>query len=123
MTHGVMTGLWTFYSENGRLEKEIDENAKFGPFGPDQLLLFLEKENLINLKTGEGLKYLNIGFGSEQIPNVTEMRKTQPGLPDKWEWSVSYCKSVPACDHTYLIDSWNGKVISHRNIKGVELVK
>lgn len=121
--NGVMIGNWRFYDEKGQLTSELNEDNKFGKFGPLQVLKFLENERLINLKTGEGFQYLNISFGTQKIPDIHEARKNNVGLPDKGEWSISFCKSVPACDHIYIIDGEDGKVISHKNIKGEEMIK
>jgi hypothetical protein len=51
---GVPVDLWQYFDENGNLEKEIDENKKFGKFGPNELLKFLESKKIIDIKTGEG---------------------------------------------------------------------
>ena len=46
-----------YYSEDGYLVKEVNENKKFGTVKPAQILKFLEREGWINLKTGEGRSY------------------------------------------------------------------
>lgn len=42
------------YDENFNLVKEINEDEKFGKVKPNDILLFLEKEGYINVKTGQG---------------------------------------------------------------------
>lgn len=42
------------YDEKGSLIKTEDENKKFGKIKPNDILLFLQKEGYINVKTGEG---------------------------------------------------------------------
>lgn len=113
-------GQWTYYNTDGSVAKQVDEDKKFGKFGPMQLLEYLQKEKLIDLKTGAGRQYIiNISYGIQK----KDSKDTSWGVPDKGQWSVTYTKSTPQIDHTYIIDSQTGKLISHKNIKGEELVK
>ncbi len=116
-------GKWQYYDEKGILIKEENEEAKFGKFGHENLLKFLETEGLINTKTGEGKKFLNISYGVDTITKIVEERKENPWMPNKGEWSVIYSKTLPLNDHIYIINGESGKVISHRDIKGNELAK
>ena len=45
-------GIWYEYDEQGKLIKETDEDKKFGKFGYNELLKFLDKEKQINLNKG-----------------------------------------------------------------------
>ncbi|NRS88573.1 hypothetical protein HNQ02_001487 [Flavobacterium sp. 7E] len=45
-------GIWYDYDENGKLIKQTDEDKKFGKFGYNELLKFLDKEKQINLRKG-----------------------------------------------------------------------
>ncbi|WP_458008567.1 hypothetical protein [Flavobacterium sp. PL002] len=45
-------GIWYHYDEQGNLIKETDEDKKFGKFGYNELLKFLDKEKQINLRKG-----------------------------------------------------------------------
>lgn len=45
-------GIWYEYDEQGKLIKQIDEDKKFGKFGYNELLKFLNKEKQINLHKG-----------------------------------------------------------------------
>lgn len=44
----------TYYSLNGSLEKQVNENEKFGKVKPVDILKFLQKKGKINMTTGEG---------------------------------------------------------------------
>jgi len=46
-------GEWEYYDKNGKLTSKVDEDAKFGKFGYDELLRFLHEKGHINLETGE----------------------------------------------------------------------
>ncbi|ELY2018408.1 hypothetical protein SL053_002332 [Flavobacterium psychrophilum] len=45
-------GIWDEYDEKGNLIKQTDEDKKFGKFGYNELLKFLDKEKKISLKNG-----------------------------------------------------------------------
>ena len=49
----VSIGLWQYYDENGKLIKEVNEDAKFRFWTSDKILEILHNEGLINLRTGE----------------------------------------------------------------------
>lgn len=117
----VAIGKWTYYNTDGSIAKQVDEDNKFGKFGTAQLLDFLQKQKLVNLKTGAGREYLwNVSFGTEKLDAKS---KSLPGSLDKGQWSIMYTKSMPFIDHTFIIDSQTGRLISHKNLKGDELVK
>ena len=48
----VSIGIWKFYDENGKLIKEVNEDAKFRFWTSDKILEILHNEGLINLRTG-----------------------------------------------------------------------
>ena len=62
---GVRVGEWRHYDETGQLIKTVDEDAKFGKFGYNELLLLLHKRGHINIETGAGREGLDISFNSE----------------------------------------------------------
>jgi hypothetical protein len=121
LLYNVPVGSWIYYNTDGSVNKQVDEDKKFGRFGPAQLSTFLQKEKLVNLKTGAGREYLQtVNFGTEKLdPKV----RHSWGAPDKGQWSVIYTKSTPLIDHTYIIDSQTGRLVSHKNLKGEELVR
>ena len=45
-------GIWDEYDEKGDLIKQTDEDKKFGKFGYNELLKFMDKEKKISLKNG-----------------------------------------------------------------------
>lgn len=117
----VAIGKWIYYNRDGSIAKQVDEDKKFGKFGAAQLLNFLQKQKLVNLKTGAGREYLiSVDFGTEKLDPKS---KHSWGSPDKGQWSVTYTKSMPFIDHTFIIDSQTGRLISHKNLKGDELVQ
>ncbi len=51
---GVVVGITNLYDEKRIIIKSLDEDVKFEDVKPNDILHFMEKEGLINLKTGEG---------------------------------------------------------------------
>ena len=51
--NGVKVGKWIYFDERGNVMKTVDEDAKFGRFDCKELLAFLDKESLIDVKTGK----------------------------------------------------------------------
>lgn len=56
----LLTGIWKYYDEYGNLIKEINEDRKFRKIKQNDILKFVEKEECINLKTGEGREFAEI---------------------------------------------------------------
>ncbi|MDR2916332.1 MAG: hypothetical protein LBV74_16150 [Tannerella sp.] len=62
MTQGSLPiGMWEYYDEQGN-KTVVDEGAKYGKFSYNDVLLFLDKEKLIDLSTGKGLDNLRITY-------------------------------------------------------------
>ncbi|NRS88577.1 hypothetical protein HNQ02_001491 [Flavobacterium sp. 7E] len=57
--HKLKIGIWYEYDYYGKLIKTIDEDKKFGKFGYNELLQFLDKEKEININ--KGVQRDNIG--------------------------------------------------------------
>ena len=51
----VPFGIWAYFDENGRLIKEVDEDAKFGKIKPKDVIHIMEEVGWINRKTGENI--------------------------------------------------------------------
>ncbi|TRX36178.1 hypothetical protein FNW52_09130 [Flavobacterium sp. ZT3R18] len=49
----IKIGVWTYFDEQGKVIREEDEDKKFGNFGYNELLTFLDQEKVINLRTGK----------------------------------------------------------------------
>lgn len=90
----VKIGVSQYYDEKSNLEKEIDENEKFGKIKPSDVLLFLEKEGYINCKTGQG-------------------RENKDGSP-KFELGYE--------DNIWYITIPQGRGITPEDLEGVELI-
>ena len=108
---GVAVGVWQFFDEKGNLIKEVDENEKFGEFGPEEVLEFLQTKKIINLKTGEGwyLKDKSTAFtiGYDEMDQVWEVRSRE-GSMVRAEQSPS--GQALKAKYFYLIDSNTGKI-------------
>ncbi|MBO9620776.1 MAG: hypothetical protein J7539_17265 [Niabella sp.] len=119
----IAIGTWDYYDDSGHLVKQIDEDKKFGKFGPEQVILFLQKKGLVDT-AGNGFGFItSIKYETSEVANIAAVRKDRPDTPDKGQWSISYCKSLPNCDHTFIIDGETGHLISHRDVLGKELIK
>ena len=108
---GVPIGIWEYFDINGNLEKKIDENKKFGKFGSNELLQFLESKKIINLKTGEGW-YLKDNRNSFTV-SFDEVDKTWEVISS--EGSIVRAEKSPTgqalkVKYYYLIDSNTGKI-------------
>lgn len=57
--------IWQYFDEQGKLVKEVNENAKFGKHHYNDALQFLEKEGWITIKTGEGRERFSLGFEND----------------------------------------------------------
>ncbi|TDQ07112.1 hypothetical protein [Pedobacter metabolipauper] len=99
---GIKIGKWYYFNESGKLEKEIDEDKKFGKFGYLQLLEFLDLEGVINIRNGQNRDHLFAGFESGTSGNKV--------------WNVKVIKaSVPAIQGwVYKIDGDTGKVLESK---------
>lgn len=58
----IKIGYWYYFDENGNLIQQVDEDKKFGKFGYNEVLKFLDEQKHINLKTGEGRDRVKIDF-------------------------------------------------------------
>jgi hypothetical protein len=58
----IKIGIWYYFDEEGNLIKEVDEDKKFGKFGYNDLLKFLDNEGVINLNTGKNRENLEIQY-------------------------------------------------------------
>jgi hypothetical protein len=92
-------GEWRHYNEAGQLIKTIDEDAKFGKFGYNELLLLLHERGHINIKTGAGREGLSINF-----------------IPESKNWGVSTETNFWITQ--YLIDGQTGVVLKTKEMQG-----
>ncbi|WP_312302266.1 hypothetical protein [Chryseobacterium sp.] len=73
---GIKIGIWRFYDETGKVT-EVDEDKKFGFWDFDKVLSVLEKDGVINLKTGKNREFEKLQFFYDK---------------DKKEWKVKVFK-------------------------------
>lgn len=108
---GVPVDRWQNFDENGNIIKEVDENKKFGKFGPKELLMFLESKKIINLRTGEGWylkdKRNSFTISYDEVDKIWEVRSTE-GAMVKAEKSPT--GQALKASYYYLIDSNTGNV-------------
>lgn len=108
---GVPVDLWQYFDENGKIIKEVDENKKFGKFGPNELLKFLESEKIIDLKTGKGW-YLKDNRNSftisfDEIDKIWEVASSEGSMARAEKSPSGQALKVK---YHYLIDSNTGKI-------------
>lgn len=108
---GVPVDRWQNFDENGNIIKEVDENKKFGKFGPKELLMFLESKKIINLRTGEGWylkdKRNSFTISYDEVDKIWEVRSTE-GAMVKAEKSPT--GQALKASYYYLIDSNTGNI-------------
>ncbi|WP_407497365.1 hypothetical protein [Elizabethkingia anophelis] len=73
---GIKIGIWKFYDETGKLT-EVDEDKKFGLWDFNKVLAVLDKDGVINLKTGKNREFEKLQFFFDK---------------DKKEWKVKVFK-------------------------------
>ncbi len=94
---GIAIGKWKYYDETGKVT-EVDEDKKFGLWDFNQVLAVLDKDDVINLKTGKNREFEKLQFFFDK---------------DKKEWKVKVFKkniSVLVEEYwEYLFDGNTGK--------------
>ncbi|WP_407475507.1 hypothetical protein [Elizabethkingia anophelis] len=73
---GIKIGKWKFYDETGKVT-EVDEDKKFGLWDFNKVLAVLDKDGVINLKTGKNREFEKLQFFFDK---------------DKKEWKVKVFK-------------------------------
>lgn len=109
----LKVGVSIYYDDVGNV-REVNENEKFGKIKPIDALRFLEKKDLINLKTGEGRKTKD-GWPSFELSYEKVEGRNQfiiiikEGKPDTGPWDD--IGEPPAfLPVTYIMDGETGKV-------------
>lgn len=87
-------GIWRYYDENGK-ETIVDEDEKYGIPNYNDILVFLDKNGYINLRTGERRDKISIGYE-----------------PDRKIWKA-YVFNFNGKNHEYAFNQ-KGKVIDHK---------
>ena len=95
-----MVGEWEYYDENGELTQVIDEDKKFGKFGYNELLLFLDQQGHINLETGENRENTQFAY------NVENKQWGVRTMNDRYWVTV------------YVIDGETGEIINKKESQG-----
>ncbi|ATL42177.1 hypothetical protein CMU69_18710 [Elizabethkingia anophelis] len=73
---GIKIGKWKLYDESGKVT-EVDEDKKFGLWDFDKVLAVLDKDGVINLKTGKNREFEKLQFFYDK---------------DKKEWKIKVFK-------------------------------
>jgi hypothetical protein len=98
-------GIWTYFDEQGKLIREEDEDKKFGTFGYNELLTFLDQEKVINLRTGKNRENFS-AFIDDTV------------LKGKKIWLVEvYTDKTRYKGVQYLLDFYTGALLMKFNIK------
>jgi len=104
--NGIRVGQWTYFDELGKVTKTVDEDRKFGNFGYNELLAFLDKEGLIEVKTGKNRENVNAIFESSESGDKT--------------WFVEIITEFHPDDYakgwTYTLDGNSGKVLKKAKV-------
>ncbi|TRX36180.1 hypothetical protein FNW52_09140 [Flavobacterium sp. ZT3R18] len=101
-------GIWTYFDEQGKVIREEDEDKKFGAFGYNELLTFLDQEKVINLRTGKNRENFSAFI------NDTELKGRKI-----WHVKV-YTDKTRYKGVRYLLDFNTGALLMKFSIKGWE---
>ncbi|WP_407480968.1 hypothetical protein [Elizabethkingia meningoseptica] len=83
----IKIGTWRYYDENGNLTKTINEEEKFGLWGFNKVLDALDKDKVIDLKTGRNREAENLRFNfdkEKKIWTVKVFRKLKTKIVDEY---------------------------------------
>jgi hypothetical protein len=96
----VRIGVWEYFDENGNKTKEVNEDAKYGAFDYNKVLIFFHLKEFINLETGENREHLSLGYSEEEK-----------------RWIVSISNKLYIITE-YQMDGETGDIISTRTYQG-----
>lgn len=103
---GVKVGKWYYFDDLGKLVKTVDEDAKFGKVGYQEILALLAKDGLIDLKTGKNREQISASF--ERDENGAKI------------WIILVTTEFHGDDYAkkwrYKIDSNTGKILEKVNL-------
>jgi hypothetical protein len=68
-SNSTKIGMWYEFDEKGNLTKQTDEDTKFGAFGYNDVLCFLDKKGDISLSNGKNRENLQIYYYSSVESN------------------------------------------------------
>ena len=92
----VSIGIWKFYNENGKLIKEVNEDAKFRFWTSDKILEILHNEGVINLYTGINRTFdkFKVYFIKETQELVFEIFSKEVDVESESYWKCTFnCKT------------------------------
>ncbi|TRX36174.1 hypothetical protein FNW52_09110 [Flavobacterium sp. ZT3R18] len=111
-------GIWTYFDEQGKVIREEDEDKKFGAFGYNEVLAFLDHEGQINLRNGKNREKLEIYYdfsknSSEKLWKVVVEKGKPYSVPnldgmdgERMEQKVK----------TYYLDGNTGEIIARKDL-------
>ena len=102
-------GLWYYFDEHGNLIKSVNEDEKFGKFGYNELLHFLDKEHVINIRTGENREELKVFFDEIEKFWIVEVYNKVKAHIENGERDIDTKDGFG-----YKIDGHTGKVLYKR---------
>ena len=109
-------GETIYYDEEGRIEKVVDEDEKFGKIKVEDLLKFIEDEGHINLETGEGIESVEIREDGGVNPVSSRFGISSNVREDKYWVITIYAQPWNTYTRTaYHIDKDTGEVL-YKNI-------
>jgi hypothetical protein len=114
----IKIGIWTYFDEQGKVIREEDEDKKFGAFGYNEVLAFLDHEGQINLRNGKDREKLEIYYdfsenSSKKLWNVVVEKGKPYSVPnldgmdgERMEQKVK----------TYYLDGNTGEIIARKDL-------
>lgn len=107
--YGIKIGLWYYFDDKGKLTKTVNEDEKFGKFGYNELLHFLDKEHVINIRTGENREELKVFFDEIEKFWIVEVYNKVKAHIENGERDIDTKDGFG-----YKIDGHTGKVLYKR---------
>jgi hypothetical protein len=116
-SYSIKIEMWYEFDEKGNLIKETNEDIKFGKFGYNELLNFLDKKGEISLHSGKNRENLEVNFyfsntsGKKLWEATINIGKPHDELGNEGDLvSVQRIKS-------YYLDGNTGEIIKHKDVK------
>jgi hypothetical protein len=109
-------GIWYEFDKKGNLIKQTDEDIKFGKFGYNDLLNFLDKNGEISLHSGKNRENLEVNFYFSNTSGKKLWEATiKKGKPHDELGNEGGLVSVQRIK-SYYLDGNTGEIIKHKDV-------
>ena len=117
-SNSTKIGMWYEFDEKGNLIKETNEDNKFGKFGYNELLNFLNQKGEISLSNGKNRENLEIDFYFSKISNE-KLWEARLKIGKPYEQadsnSISGLTSIQK-GKSYHLDGNTGEIVKYKDL-------